>query len=131
MKTILVDDEALNLMLLRNDCSEVDYVEIVGEFNNGLDAQLYVRDNPVDLAILDIIMAEIDGIVLGKELKKLNPEILLIYTTGYEEYAIDAVKLNIVAYLLKPFSTSDVKYALESALLLSKRAKEDKKRLYA
>lgn len=129
MKTILVDDENMNLMLLRNDCSQISYIEVVGEFRNSLQAQEYAEKNPVDLAILDIRMAEIDGITLGKYLKKLYPDILLIYTTGYEEYAIDAVKMNAVAYLLKPFSPQDIEYAIESAMLLSKRIK--KKHIFA
>lgn len=121
MKTILVDDEELSMKLFENDAGEINYINIVATFTDALEAEKYVKTHKVDLAVLDIRMAEIDGITLGKNLRSINPNILLIYATGYEEYALDAIKMHAAAYLLKPFSKEEIEYAIESARLLSQR----------
>lgn len=125
LKTIIVDDEPLAIERVKAISMDIPKVNIVETFDSPYNALEYSKDNEVDLAILDINMPEIDGIELGKKLRELQPKIVLIYVTGYEEYALDAYNIYAAAYLLKPFNKDDLLYAIESAVLLSKR--DDKK----
>ena len=127
MKTIVVDDEVVAIQVLLMEAENIPELEIKATFQNGTEALKYVAGHEVELAILDIHMADMDGILLGRELRKLCPDILLIYITGYEKYAMNAIRLHAAAYLTKPYSEEELEYAVETARLLSKRRK---KRIY-
>ncbi|MBO5485105.1 MAG: response regulator [Lachnospiraceae bacterium] len=128
MKTIIVDDEIVAIKVFMYEAENIKELEIEGMFQSATEALRYADKHTVDLAILDIQMTEMDGILLGHELRKKNPDIMLIYITGYEKYAMDALKLHAAAYLTKPYSEEELRYAVETARLLSRRKK---KRIYA
>lgn len=111
MKIIVVDDEMNNLEAFEMEAEGIDGVEIVGKFQDPRKALAYASCEPVDLAVLDVEMPELNGIVLGQELRKCRPDIGLIYITGYEEYAFNAFQLEACAYILKPFNQDDIKRA--------------------
>lgn len=88
MKTIIVDDEIMAIKLVRNYLERDKRVEIVGECLDAGEALQCVRERAVEAAFLDIcIHGCMDGVELGKKLKELNPQIVLIYTTGNAQYA--------------------------------------------
>lgn len=128
MKTIFVDDERGAKEVFEFEAENLSEFELVGTFDSGKKALEYARKNPVELAILDIEIGDYDGIVLGSRLREINPDILIIYITGHEEYAMDAIKLHAAAYLLKPYTSEELYYAAETARLLSRRRR---KRIYA
>lgn len=130
MRTIVVDDEELAIMLLKEQIKNAPYIEIVGSFSDGTSALEYASKNKVELAILDIDISDnkMNGISLGQKLHFLNPEMLFIYVTASEDYAMQAMKLHAADYLTKPYSTEELLYAIESARLLSRRSK---KRIFA
>ena len=131
MRTILVDDENSAVETFRWESANVKEIEFIGSFREPEQAIAFVRSHEVDLAVLDIQMEEMDGITLGRKLREINPYIMLIYITGatnFEHYAMGTIRLNAVAYLTKPFSEEELRYAVESARLLSKRRK---KRIFA
>ncbi len=128
MKTIIVDDEIVALKMFLYEAEEIRGLEIEGVFQSPLEALQYASRNEVDLAILDVQMPEMDGILLGHELRKRNPDIMLIYISGQEKYAMEAIRLHAAGYLTKPYTEEELQYAVESAWLLSKRKK---KRIYA
>ena len=70
------------------------------------------------MAVLDINLPDLDGLTLAAKLKELNPDILILFLTGYEQYAVDAFQMHASGYLLKPISPerlqSEVDYALRS-----------------
>jgi two-component SAPR family response regulator len=94
-------------------------VELVGTFQNPVEALEFASDNPVDIAVLDIEMPELNGIELGQRLKQRYPNIALVYITGYKEYAFDAFQLEASAYLTKPYFRKDIEYAISRAVKLS------------
>lgn len=125
MRAIIVDDESLAITYLVSVLEEIPDINIVGQFTDALAAIQFVKDNPVDLAFLDIEMADIDGIILGKRLHEIDNNIVLVYTTGYEQYALDAFKNRAIAYILKPCDAEDVRYAVDTAkLLINKNTKQ-------
>lgn len=118
MKTIIVDDNKGILDGLIRYCNRICELEIVGKFIDPFSVLNYIKTNTVDLAILDIEMPEMNGVELGEKLKSINPNILIIYCTGHEDYALDAFKLHSIAYLLKPFSFEDFEQAIATAKVL-------------
>lgn len=128
MKTILVDNELGVMSYFEDRAKEFSYITIAGKFTESRTALKYVQENKVALVILNVHMPEMDGIELGKRMREINPEILLIYVSEKEEFVMEAFRLRAVTYLLKPYVDEDVDYALESAYLLSKR---NQKHIYA
>lgn len=100
MKVLAVDDEAIMLERLRECICEVLPQVEVYDFRRPSAALAFAADNPVELAFLDIEMRGMDGITLGKKLSALLPQLNIIYTTAYADYAFDAYQLNASGYLL-------------------------------
>ncbi|KKO51065.1 response regulator [Paenibacillus sp. DMB20] len=105
-KAMVVDDEKLGLMkltkLLKDQPNEDIQVEIVGAFQNPLDALKAAEREVVHLAFLDIEMPEMSGFELAERLLQLRPHVRIIFVTAYQEHAVKAFELNALDYLLKP-----------------------------
>lgn len=112
MRTIALDDEPLALKLVTDYIQKTPFLELIGTFDNPLDAIDFLVDNEVDLILLDIQMPDLTGIEFTKALED-GPKI--IFTTAYERYAIEGFKLNAIDYLLKPFSYSEFLTAVQKA----------------
>jgi len=125
MRTILVDDEPLAMERFCLISRNIEQVEIVGKFEESGRALEFAAREPIDLAVLDIEMPEMGGIKLGEKLKEINSGIVLIFITGYEQYALKAFGIHAAAYLLKPYNLEEVQYAIQTAELLSKRKRHD------
>jgi DNA-binding LytR/AlgR family response regulator len=101
LKTIAIDDEPLALKLVNDYISKTPYLELVGSFDNPLDAIEFLSEGEADLIFVDIQMPDLTGIEFTRSLQE---EHKIIFTTAYEKYALEGFKLNAVDYLLKPFS---------------------------
>lgn len=124
LKTILVDDELWSMKQFEMECESND-IELKGKFDNAAEALAFVKKNRIDMALLDIKMPDMDGIILGRKLKEINSKMILIYITGYEGYIKEAM-LDIGAdyYLLKPYNKADVEQVLDRARCLSLRLRK-------
>jgi DNA-binding LytR/AlgR family response regulator len=98
---IIIDDEPLARKGLCEYIADVEFLQLVGEFDNPLKAMDLLISHSVDVIFLDIQMPKITGLDFLKTLA--NPP-LIIFTTAYPQYAVDGFELNAVDYLLKPFS---------------------------
>jgi two-component system, LytTR family, response regulator LytT len=98
---IAIDDEPLALQLVTGYIEKTAGLKLIGKFDNPLDASDFLIDKSVDLIFVDIQMPDLSGIEFTRLLEK-GPKI--IFTTAYEKYALEGYKLEIVDYLLKPFS---------------------------
>lgn len=125
MKTILVDDEAWALEQLEMEIAGMEGVNLVGRFQNPRKALEYAESNSVEFALLDVEMPVLNGMDLGRRLKELHPEIVVIYLTGYDSYLREAI-LSVGAdyYILKPYTHKDIEQAFLRARLLAKRQKK-------
>lgn len=103
MKLIYVDDEKMALENFRYDTQDRDDVSDVQFFTNPKEALEYVKTHRVDAAFLDITMPEMDGIELAGYLKAAQPDLEIVYVTGYSDYAHQAYKVGGRAYLTKPY----------------------------
>ncbi len=98
---IAVDDEPLALELISDYINKVPTLNLSASFDNPLNCLDYLQKNSIDLLFLDIQMDYISGIQL---LKTLNHKPQVIFTTAYDNFAIDGYDLDISDYLLKPIS---------------------------
>lgn len=120
IRTLLVDDEYLALQLLESYAAQVPGMEIVGKACLPLQALDIIREQTVDLLFLDIQMPVLSGTHLVKVLPQPAP--LVVFTTAYSDYAIEAFDLNVVDYLLKPFPIERFVQAVQKARDILQRA---------
>ena len=114
IKCIIIEDEPLAQERVRGYVSKIPNLELVGSFDNGIDALFFLKTNEVDLLFLDINIGEFNGIQFAETLK--NP-IQIIITTAYPEYALKGFDLNVTDYLLKPFTFDRFIQAVERVQL--------------
>jgi DNA-binding LytR/AlgR family response regulator len=98
---IAVDDEPLALEIIQEYCAKVPFLNLMKAFDNAIDTMEYLRNNRVDLMLLDIQMEDLTGIQLLNALK-VKPYVIM--TTAYDNYALQGFELDVTDYLLKPFS---------------------------
>jgi len=101
LNCVIIDDEFLARKYLKDYVSKLPMLELAGDFNSPLKAMELIKSGEVDLLFLDIQMPDITGIEFLKSMDRV-PHVIL--TTAYEEYALQGYELNVVDYLLKPFS---------------------------
>ena len=109
-KAIIVEDEKLARDLVKNYLLSQDKIDLIGEFADGFSGLKAINELKPDIVFLDVQMPKLTGLEL-LELVEGNPHI--IFTTAYDEYAINAFDLNAVDYLLKPFSKERFEKALD------------------
>ena len=109
MIALCVDDEVLPLNALARAVGKSPDIDSVFPFDDEIDALAWAEHHPVDIAFLDVQLHEINGIELAKKLAALHPDISIVFCTGYEKYAVNAIGLHMDAgYLVKPFRASQV-----------------------
>lgn len=101
IKCIVIDDERLAREYIKRYIAKIPQLELVGDFNSPLKAMEIIKNQQIDLLFLDIQMPDITGVEFMKSLQN-KPEV--VFTTAYQEYAIEGFNLSAVDYLLKPFS---------------------------
>ena len=116
MRIICIDDEKLILELTVSMCRELPQKPEAEGFNNAKDALEYLRCHKVDIAIMDINMPDMTGIILAAKMKEINKNIAIIFLTGYSEYALDAISMHASGYLMKPVSSERLKEEIDYAI---------------
>jgi DNA-binding LytR/AlgR family response regulator len=99
MNCIAIDDEVLALKKIKRYAEKIDYLNLLGTFDNALSTFSFLRENHIDLIFLDIQMDEFTGIQLLETIK--DPPYVIL-TTAFDEYALKAYELDVMDYLLKP-----------------------------
>ncbi|HUX59145.1 MAG TPA: LytTR family DNA-binding domain-containing protein [Bacteroidales bacterium] len=99
--TIAIDDEPLALQLVAGYIEKTPGLKLAGTFDNPIDASEFLTDTHVDLVFVDIQMPDLSGIEFTRLIEKGTK---VVFTTAYEKYALEGYKLDVVDYLLKPFS---------------------------
>lgn len=113
MKVICIDDEKIILNHTVSMLEKLDEFDQVIGFNWVDDALAYINENrDINLAFLDIEMPGTNGIELARKIRELAPEIMIIYVTGFSNYALDAFDIGAIGYLLKPIKVEKVKECL-------------------
>lgn len=113
IKAIAIDDEPLALKIIEHHCSKIESISLEKTFTNQTEAIKYINKFPVDLLFLDIQMPQNSGIDFYKN---LNKDLLVIFTTAYDTYAVEGFNVNAIDYILKPIAFSRFEKAVEKAV---------------
>lgn len=115
MKILLVDDEPLARQRLRHLLKDDANYEVVGEAINGHDALAKTQELKPDLLLMDIRMPGMDGIEAARHIGLMESPPAIIFTTAYNEYALEAFDVHAIGYLVKPVRVEKLQQALEAA----------------
>jgi two-component system response regulator AlgR len=118
MKVLIVDDEQPARDRLRQILADEDGYDVVGEAGNGIEALDVASRVSPDIVLLDIRMPGMDGIETAHHLNSMDTPPAVVFTTAYDEYAIDAFEARAIGYVLKPVRRSRLTGALEQATRL-------------
>lgn len=113
MKIIAVDDEKIALQGLLSSIQKAAPDAQVYGFRYAADAIAHMENDPCNIAFLDIEMRGTDGVTAAKKLKEINPDINIIFATGFGAYRDEAFDLHASGYLIKPITAESVKRELE------------------
>ena len=120
---VIIDDEPLARKGLREYISDVDFLNLAGEYDNPLKATEMISRGEAQLLFLDIQMPKITGLDFMKTLQRPVP---VIFTTAFPQYALDGFDLNALDYLVKPISFDRfLKAALKAKEYYEVRQKND------
>ena len=119
MRVLVVDDEAPARERLRQILGESDGYDCVGEAGNGDEALRLAVGLEPDIVLLDIRMPGMSGLEVAHHLHALERAPAVVFTTAYDEYAIDAFEARAVGYILKPVRRARLEAALAQAARLA------------
>lgn len=115
LKVLIVDDEPPARERLRSLLAEIADVEVAGEAVSGHEALSRVGELAPDVVLLDVRMPGMDGLEAARHLNVLDEPPAVIFTTAYDQYAVEAFEANAVGYLMKPVRKEQLADALARA----------------
>ena len=106
IRCIAVDDEPLALDLISKFIEQTSFLSLEAKFDNAIEALGYLNQKDIDLVFLDIQMPDLSGMELARIIdgKKSLTKPRIIFTTAYNQFAVEGYKVDALDYLLKPFS---------------------------
>ncbi|HEV2229967.1 MAG TPA: LytTR family DNA-binding domain-containing protein [Steroidobacteraceae bacterium] len=115
LKVLIADDEAPARARLRSLLGEIPEAAVVGEAVSGAEALALAHDLAPDVVLLDVRMPGMDGLEAARHLNLLEEPPAVIFTTAYDQYAVEAFEAHAVGYLLKPVRKEQLAAALRRA----------------
>lgn len=109
----IIDDEPLAAGLLKSYVEKTPFLQLIGSYGSAIEAMKELRTNPAQLLFLDIQMPELSGIEFAKIIPNTTK---IVFTTAFQQYAIEGYKVNALDYLMKPISYDDFLTAANKAL---------------
>ena len=116
LRTIIIDDERIILEELSELLTSNQHIEVIGTYQNPLDALNEMYTQKPDCAFLDIEITEMKGIEVAERLMSVNPGIEIIFVTAYSDYAAQAYDMNAIDYLLKPIKSERLQRSIEKLI---------------
>jgi two-component system response regulator AlgR len=120
MKVLICDDEPLARERLVRFIGDLNDYEVVAEAENGADAIEKVNEFEPDIVLLDVRMPSMDGIEAAHHLSSKEEPPAIIFCTAYDEYALEAFRVDAIGYLMKPVRAAELEGALDKASRLNK-----------
>lgn len=116
LNCIAVDDEPLALGLVCTFVEQTPFLNLVARSSSAVEALKILNDEQVDLLFLDIQMPDLNGMELARVLDSRPNKPRIIFTTAYNQFALDGYKVDALDYLLKPFNYEEFLKAAQKAL---------------
>ena len=113
MKVILVDDEAPARDELKFLLSKWEDIQVTGECDSAEKALTACLQAAPDVIFLDVQMRGMNGIEAARMLRRMAPQMLIVFSTAYDEYAVEALEMHAAGYLLKPFDEDKLQELVE------------------
>jgi two-component system response regulator LytT len=113
LKALIIEDEKPAIDELKYLLSLYDFVEVIGEAQDGIEGLNLLKSLKPDIIFIDINIPKVSGLELSKIIS--SDKVAIIFTTAYDNYAVDAFELNALDYILKPISPSRLEKSLEKA----------------
>lgn len=114
LKCIIIDDEPLAIDLLKSYVEKTPFLKLVGTFSNAIASiETLSNNDDIEIIFLDINMSQISGLEFSKT---ILPSTRIIFTTAYDQYAVEGFRLNALDYLLKPINYTEFLQAANKAL---------------
>jgi DNA-binding LytR/AlgR family response regulator len=101
LNCVVADDEPLALELITGYIERMPFLNLLKSCSNAYEVMDVAKNTQIDLAFLDIQMPSLNGLELARA---IDPKTLLVFTTAFDNYAIEGYKVNAIGYLLKPFN---------------------------
>jgi len=117
MNVIVVDDEKSMLLIMKKMISKIPDINIVGSFQSPSEAYLFIENNKVDIAFVDINMPEESGLDFVRRVKLEIEDIHIVFLTAHKEYALEAFEVHAFDYIIKPI----LQLKLENSILRMKQ----------
>jgi len=114
MNILAIDDNVLALEELVSSIKEACPNDEIHSFSKPSELLDFAKENPCDIAFLDIEMWGMNGIELAQKLKKIHGKTNIVFVTGYSKYALDSYTVKASDYVMKPVTKEVVKEALEN-----------------
>ncbi len=114
LRVLIVDDEPLIRLGVRNGLAGLGGIEVAGECESGEQAIQAILSQQIDLVLLDVQMPDCTGLDV---VRQIGPQRMpmVVFVTAYDEYAVKAFEMNAVDYLLKPFDDERLRQSIERA----------------
>lgn len=126
LNAVIVDDEIPVLNLLKMFLEKTEQINIIRTFTNPSEALENMDEINPDIVFLDIEMPEMSGLELASHLIEKNDELMVVFVTGYNQYALEAFKVNALDYILKPVVPNTIQKCI-SRLIKLKAPRNEKK----
>lgn len=104
---------------------DIEDLEVVGCFEDALEALDYVKKNPIEAAFLDVEMPEKSGIEIAREMRKIRNNLIIVFVTAFGEYIRDSNEMGGDYYVVKPYTKEALKIMMQKLRLLAKRQDKD------
>lgn len=113
---IAIDDEPLALGLVSTFIGQTPFLNLKGKFSSAVEALISINAGDIDVIFLDIQMPDLNGIELARVLEARANKPRVIFTTAYNQFALEGYKVEAIDYLLKPFNYEEFLKASQKAL---------------
>ncbi len=122
IKTVIVEDDLMVAAINNQYLMKTTGFQVTATFHSGKDALTFLKDNPVDLLLLDLYMPDGSGLELLAELRKQNrkEDVIMITAANDAEHITEALHLGVIDYLVKPFTYERFSQAVDKFLLQRK-----------
>ncbi len=121
MRAIIVDDEPIMISSFVRLSRDIPDLQIIGRFEDPAEAFEFVKTASVDLAFLDVRMPVMNGIELAKKIREINPEILIVFISAYDEYIRESNQIGGDYYIVKPYKKEILEMVMDRLRLIARR----------
>lgn len=126
LKTIIVDSDSIQLSAISEICGQSNKVNVIGQFTDPIEAINFSKNNVPDFAFLEYNLPKINGTILIKELRIINPDIVIIYITDNYGASEEILRVKPDFCIFKPYSEDDIFDGIKRAHLLSSLSNKKK-----